>query len=64
MLTAVTCPLVMVGVPNTAPPGCLKVILGVNVYPEPELVIVRSLTAPLVTVAVTVAAVDPGAVGA
>ena len=38
-------------------------ILGVNVYPLPELVISSPLTAPSVTVAVIVAALDPVFVG-
>ena len=59
----VTWPLVITGVPSFAPPGCTKVILGVNVYPEPELVILSALTSPLVTVAVIVAWEDPVLVG-
>ena len=50
-------------VPSSAPPGCLKVILGVNVYPEPEVSTSRPDTAPLETVAFNTAAVEPGLVG-
>ena len=49
--------------PSVAPPGCLKVILGVNVYPEPEVRTSKPDTAPLETVAFNTAAVEPGLVG-
>ena len=58
-----TCPPTMGQVPSTAPPGCLKVILGVNVYPLPELTTSIAETLPLVTVALRVAATEPGFVG-
>ena len=54
----------MVGGAIVAPPGCVKVSLGVNVYPLPELRISRALTAPFVTVAFIFAVVEPGFVGA
>ena len=47
-----------------APPGCLNVILGVNVYPLPELTISNAVTLPLVTVALISAASDPSLFGA
>ena len=56
-------PLVMVGGSIVAPPGCLNVNLGVNVYPLPELSISSPVTAPLVTVALSFACVAPGLVG-
>ena len=52
-----------VGVPNVAPPGCLNVILGVNVYPDPDVSISSLEIEPSTTVAVTTAAVEPGFVG-
>ena len=56
-------PLEMVGAPSIAPPGCKKLSLGVKVYPLPELVISSPETSPLVTVALTVAILDPTLVG-
>ena len=40
---------------TVAPPGCRKVILGVNVYPEPDPTNSTPVTEPLVTVAFSVA---------
>ena len=50
--------------PIVAPPGCLKLILGVKVYPLPELSTSRPLTDPFVTVALSVACFAPDLVGA
>ena len=53
----------MVGVPSLAPPGCLKVNLGVKVYPLPEFSISNPLTTPFVTVALISATFAPLFVG-
>ena len=58
-----TCPFTIGHVPNLAPPGCLNVILGVKVYPLPEVVISTSETEPLVTVAFKTAILEPAFVG-
>ena len=49
---------------SLAPPGCLKVILGVNVYPLPEETTSRADTEPFVTVALIVGAMESTLVGA
>ena len=58
-----TCPFTIGQTPSVAPPGCLKVILGVKVYPLPEVVISTAETAPFVTVAFNTAAEEPAFVG-
>ena len=48
---------------TVAPPGCRNVILGVNVYPEPDPVNSTAVTEPFCTVAFSVACVEPVFVG-